>query len=156
MSYTDLAFEQGDDGLFDLIIEDGDFKPTEGLETALLVSLFSDRRAYADEVPDPLKRRGTIIDLVPEEPGDKYGSGLWFYEQSRLSTEVRNGVRNEAEMSLQWTVADRLATFVQAEATREPANRLLNLNISLTALDGGLSSYVFKIADATRRGAFVR
>ncbi len=156
MSYTDLAFEQDDDGLFDLIIEDGDFKLAEGLETALLVSLFSDRRAYFDEVPDPLKRRGCIIDLVAEEPGDKYGSGLWFYEQSRLSTEVRNGIKNEAEMSLQWTVTDKLATFVQADAIRKPADRSLALNITLTALNGGVTCHAFKIADATRRGALVR
>lgn len=156
MTFTDLAFDQDEDGIFDLVIEDGDFKLTEGFETALLVSLFSDRRAYLDEVPDPEKRRGWIGDLVSEKPGDKIGSGLWFYEQSRLSVDDENGVRDEAEKSLDWTITDSWITHVQAQTEKIPSKRSLKLNLTLTMLNGGVSSYAYEVADATQRGAFVR
>lgn len=156
MTFTDLAFDQDEDGIFDLVIEDGDFKLTEGFESALLVSLFSDRRAYLDEVPDPEKRRGWIGDLVAETPGDKIGSGLWFYEQSRLSVDDENGVRDEAEKSLDWAITDSWITLAQAQTAKTASKRSLKLNITLTMLDGGVSSYAFEVADATQRGAIVR
>ncbi len=156
MTFTDLAFEQDEDGIFDLVIEDGDFKLTEGFETALLVSLFSDRRAYLDEVPDPEKRRGWVGDLVSETTGDKIGSGLWFYEQSRLSVDDENGVRDEAEKSLDWAITDNWITLAQAQTEKTASKRSLKLNITLTMLDGGVSSYAFEVADATQRGAIVR
>lgn len=156
MTYTDLAYKQDNDGIFDLIIENGDFQLTEGFETALLVSLFSDRRAYQDEIADPVKRRGWIGDLVSELPGDRIGSGLWFYEQSRLTKDDENGVRDEAEKSLSWAVADNWITHAQAQTMQVPSKRTLKLNISLTMIDGGVSSYAFEVADATRRGSFVR
>lgn len=157
MTYTDLAFTQDEDGIFDLIIEDGDFKLTKGFETALLTSLFSDRRAYVDEVPNPLKRRGWIGDLVSETPGDKYGSGLWLkIRQSRLDKEDQNFVRDESEKCLQWAVNDRLLNYVQANTEAQPSKRSLKLNITLTALDGGVSSYAFEVANATRRGNLAR
>lgn len=156
MTYIDLAHDQDGDKMFDLVIENGDFKTTEGLETALLTSLFSDRRAYADEVNDPLKRRGWIGDLVSQIPGDKFGSGIWFYEQSRLTQTVENGVRSEADLALQWLLSEQLATFVNAETDIERATRTLKINITITSLNGGVSSRAFEIADATRRGAFIR
>ena len=56
--YVDLAYAQDDEGVFDLVIDEdmADFDTTDGLESAIVVSLFSDRRAYRDEVGDPMKR----------------------------------------------------------------------------------------------------
>lgn len=156
MRYIDLAYEIDGDNHYDLIIENGDFKLTGGIETALLVSLFSDRRAYADEVPNPLNRRGWIGDIVADEPGDKHGSGLWFYEQSRLITDVENGVRDEAEKSLRWTVTDQLANFVDVKTAKHPGNRRLTINIKLTALNGGVSSHAYDVVQSTNSGAFAR
>ena len=58
--FTDLAFAADDEGIYDLVVdaEAGDFAIATGFESAYAVSLFSDRRARADEVADPLKRRG--------------------------------------------------------------------------------------------------
>lgn len=153
--FTDLAYERQDDGIYDLVIDPdtGDLATTDGLDSAIFVSLFSDRRAYADEVSDPRKRRGWIGDLVSEVTGDKFGSGLWLYEQHRLTPTVENGVRLEAEQALSWLVDEDLVTYVEAETLRLPAARTLNIKITLTALDGGVSTRAYELADATRRGA---
>lgn len=156
MSYTDLELKQDHEGIFDLSIENGDFKTVSGLETALAVSLFSDRRAYVDEVPDPLERRGWIGDLFSEHNGDIHGSGLWFYMQSRSLKENENGIKSESRQALEWLITDGLAGFVDVTTDVSHQKRRLTLNITITALNGGVSSHAFDIGQATKTGTLIR
>ena len=41
----DILIEQQSDGTFDIEFENGDFKSTTGLDTAIIMSLFIDKRA---------------------------------------------------------------------------------------------------------------
>ena len=157
-SYTDLAYVRDAEGDYDLAIDPatGDLVVTQGLESALFVSLFSDRRARADEVADALKRRGWIGNLVAEVPGDNHGSGLWLYEQRRLTGETVAGLRLEAEHALEWMAQEGLIRTASARLVTDPANRRVTLLIDLTEPDGGTTSRAFALADATRQGALVR
>lgn len=156
--YTDLAYEQDDDGIFDLIIDEdqADFETTDGLESAIVVSVFSDRRAYKDEVGDPMRRRGWIGDLVSEVPGDLHGSGLWLYEQSRLTQEVVTGVRQEAEQCLEWMIQEDLVVSVSAAVASDPVKRQLRLVITTSSPTGGTSVRAYELANATRNGTLAR
>lgn len=156
--YTDLQFVQDDEGIFDLIIDEdaGDFVTTDGLESAILVSLFSDRRAASDEVPDPRRRRGWIGNLIAEVPGDNAGSGLWLYEQKRLSGDVIAGLRTEAEQALEWMVDQAVANGVSARVVAVPANRQVLLSVDLTETSGDVTSRSYRLADATRQGIIAR
>lgn len=156
--FTDIAFEQDADGMFDLTIDEstGDFVLTGGLETAVIVSLFSDRRARKDEVADPMLRRGWDGDLVPDVPGDVHGSGLWLYEQRRLGPGDYGGVRIEAETALAWMVGEGLARSASAAVTPVPAKRQLQLRVTLTEPDGGVTSKAYVLADATRAGLIAK
>lgn len=149
--YTDLAYEQDDEGIFDLIIDEdqADFETTDGLESAIVVSVFSDRRAYKDEVGDPMRRRGWIGDLVSEVPGDLHGSGLWLYEQSRLTQEVVTGVRQEAEQCLEWMIQEDLVLSVSAAVASDPVKRQLRLVITTSSPTGGTSVRAYELANAT-------
>ncbi len=156
--YTDLAYEQDDEGIFDLIIDEdqADFETTDGLESAIVVSVFSDRRAYKDEVGDPMRRRGWIGDLVSEVPGDLHGSGLWLYEQSRLTQEVVTGVRQEAEQCLEWMIQEDLVLSVSAAVASDPVKRQLRLVITTSSPTGGTSVRAYELANATRNGTLAR
>lgn len=156
--YTDLAFEQDSEGLFDLVIDETtrDLKVSDGLEASILVSLFSDRRAAADEVADPMRRRGWIGNLISEVPGDNHGSGLWLYEQARMTGEVVVGVKAEAVQSLEWMVDERLIDTVDAQVISEPSKRQLTLLMSVTDPQGNESIRAYRLADATRRGIIAR
>lgn len=155
--FTDLAFERDAEGIYDLVIDDdGDLKVTAGVESAIFISLFSDRRAYPDEVADPWKRRGTILDITAEIIGDRHGSGLWLYEQSRLTREIALEVELEAEQALSWMVRRRLAQFVIARAEMKPADRALWLNVDVTIAGGGVVSVAYQLWDATRTGELAR
>jgi phage gp46-like protein len=153
--YTDLVFELDSDGIYDLALDTDtrDMALIDGLESAIMVSLFSDRRAADDEVVDPLKRRGWIGDLVSEVPGDRHGSGLWLYEQRRLSEETIVGLKNEAEASLRWMLDEGLVTTVEASVVPDPAHRSVTLVIKLGSPQGGQTIRKFTLADKTRRRA---
>lgn len=155
--FTDLAMVEGPDGIFDIGLDEGsrDAATTDGLESAILESLFSDQRAPADLVPDPMKRRGWICDLVSDIPGDKNGSLLWLYSQSRLDGETAAGVAADARNALQWLIDDGLCNSVAVAITRVDATRTLFLLVTLGLIQGGVSQHAFAIANATRNGLLV-
>lgn len=156
--YVDLMVRQDDEGIFDLVIDAAaqDFATDDGLEPAIIASLFSDRRATRDEVADPMKRRGWIGNLLADVPGDNFGSGLWLYEQKRLSGDVVVGLRMEAEQALDWMNDVGLATGVDARVIAVPEKRQTLLAISITETSGDVTSKAYRLADATRRGLVAR
>ena len=155
--FTDLAVQADSENIYDLVVDEDtrDFVTTDGLESSQFVSLFTDRRARADEVADPLKRRGWIGDLVSDIPGDIIGSGLWLYEQRRLTADVAAGVRLEAEAALQWMVPD-IAKPVVAEVVRDPVARSVSLLVRTSFPTGGQSTKSYVLATATRAGLLAR
>lgn len=157
-TFSDLDFARDADGVYDLVIDEdtGDFQTTAGMRSALFVSLFSDRRARADEVADPLRRRGWIGDLYAEVPGDLHGSGIWLYNQRRMTGDVRQGVRLEAVNALAWLLQERLAQSVDAEIEHDDAARSLRLNVSIAAADGGVSQTSFELWNRTLAGELAR
>lgn len=149
--YTDIDFVRDADGVYDLDFdaETKDFALIDGLESSLLISLFSDRRAAADEIGDPLLRRGWIGDLVSDVPDDKHGSGIWLYDQRKLTHETTIGVRLEAERALRWMQEDGIVSAVNVVATPEPASRAIRLSVTLGMPSGGTSTRAYLVTTAT-------
>lgn len=150
--YTDLKFQQDPDGIFDLVIEGGDLAVLDGLESALLVSLFSDRRADESEIGDPMKRRGWIGDLVADDQRDRHGSGLWLFEQARLTDDVVVGLRTEAEQCVDWMQDAGLTTHATATVQAVPSRREARIVLTLNFLNGATSDYAYDLAAATQAG----
>ncbi len=75
------------------------------LQTALLISLFSDRLAHdSDAIPDgTTNRRGWWGD-----EGETYpiGSRLWLIDRSKLDQDVANAARGYIIEALQWFIDD--------------------------------------------------
>lgn len=147
--FTDLYVERDEDGIYDLVIEDGDLKKTAGMDSAIFISLFTDRRANPDEVADPMKRRGWCgTENTPDQQGN-VGSGIWLYEQRRLTKGVSEGVRMEAYQCLNWLVFDDLAKTINVEIKPIPEDRSTKLNIAITASNGGVTNTGFQLWDGT-------
>lgn len=152
--FTDLAVVRGADGIYDIDIDapNRDAELDDGLYEAIFISLFSDRRAAADEVADPMKRRGWIGDLVADVPGDRHGSGLWLYAQSRLTPDIQAGIESDARGCLAWMVDDGLVSSVTVSTERQDAARQLVLNVTMSLAGGNVSRHAFVLANATRSG----
>lgn len=105
--------------LADLVRNGGNIQTDAGLETAVLISYFTHRRADDDDdLPSPGDKRGWWGDAYPDEPGHKSGSRLWLLARSNLNQSTLNLAVQYAEESLQWMIADKVAISVQATAER--------------------------------------
>lgn len=134
---------------FDLQIgPDGDILTEDWLETAFLVSLFSDRRAEADQVPLAIQRRGWVGDL--ETPDDPIGSWLWTLDQARITATTAARATDYVERSLRWLVDDGIALAVEADATVQQSGILVAATV---ARPNAESETLFAaLWDATARG----
>jgi phage gp46-like protein len=103
---------------FDLGTERGDLATDNGLLSAVLVSLFTDRRANADDViPDGTgDRRGYWGDTYPEIDGDLIGSRLWLLSREKQLPDVLQRAQTYAEEALAWLVEDNIARSFAAPA----------------------------------------
>ncbi len=83
----------------------------EGLETAIIISLFTDRRAnHDDALPDGGDdRRGWWADAFPELEGDRIGSRLWLLFREKDMQSVVNRAREYTDEALAWLVQDGVA-----------------------------------------------
>lgn len=130
---TDITIDLHSTGLdappeFDLCLSGNDLATDAGLHTAVVVSLFSDRRAEADDpLPGSDDRRGWWADAYPDIDGDLIGSRLWLLAREKQTDEVLNRAREYAQEALQWLIDDGIAqrVTVTAEHVRQGVLGLL-------------------------------
>lgn len=138
-------------GEADLAMNGGDLATDGGLQTAVIISLFTDRLANpGDPIPDgTADRRGWWGDM-PLDPGaqdtapsgpDLTGSRLWLLERALQTQETLNQARAFAEESLAWMVTDGVAGSVSAAASF-PRDGWLQLDIAITQ-QGSATSFAF-------------
>ena len=113
---SDIQLTQTDQGYYDFEIANGDFVMTNGLDTALIISLFADARADNSEVPVPILRRGWWGDLVSDYPTYQTGSKLWLLNQARSNLETLNLSKTYMQNSLSWLTDDKLASKINVDA----------------------------------------
>ena len=94
----------------DLVIENGDLKADNGLETAALITLYSDRIVTQDQLPPGLDSlRGWWADLVSEIQGDRIGSRLWTLERSKTLEATAIELESILEEAFDWMLDDGVA-----------------------------------------------
>ncbi len=119
-------------GYGDLIVQDRDLERDPGLETAVVVSLFSNRRAAdGDALPDPAgSREGWWADTFNND-GDKIGSKLWLIGREKLlPTEIIPRAEQYAKEALDWMITDGVAGEVDVIANRAGLSTVI-LNVTI-------------------------
>jgi len=104
---------------FDSSIQD--LESDAGLETAVIISLFTDRRAKEDDIlPDSNNpdRRGWWGDLVSDIKNDQIGSRLWLLNREKTLKSVLIKAKKYAEEALDWLIEDKIAVRVEVNAER--------------------------------------
>src|SRR4051812_11864908 len=93
LQLADLALVWDEsNGSADVALIDSDLASDAALETAVMLSLFLDRRAQPDDAPpsgDPNDRRGWWADQFADTEGDLVGSRLWLLDRSKLTGDTR-------------------------------------------------------------------
>lgn len=102
----------------DLVLNGFDLGTEDGLKTAVIISLFTDRRASADdELPQgATDRRGWWGDTFADQDGDLIGSRLWLLRRAKRTAETLTKVVEYCEEALAWLVQDGVASAVSATA----------------------------------------
>jgi phage gp46-like protein len=108
----------------DLVWDDNDLQLDQGLATAVLISLFTDRRATVDdELPDSdsTDRRGFWGDQVlPARVGEQMGSRLWLLERSKSWDEVEGLAEEYTLEALQWMIDDGIVSQIDIDIEAQP------------------------------------
>lgn len=117
----------------------------DGLETAVVLSLFTDRRANPEDVlPDPDGgRRGWFGDSFPAVDGDRIGSRLWLLHRERQTDAVLERARGYAAEALAWLKEDGVASAVDV-AAEYPRRGVLALEVRIARAEDGPVRYRFE------------
>lgn len=111
MTALDIKFKMSK-GYYDISFDNHQLETTSGLDTAILMSLFVDRRADASEVPRVEYRRGWWGNLVGSIVNYNIGSKLWLLIQARKDNNCTNLATTYIYDCLKWLVEDKLADKV--------------------------------------------
>jgi phage gp46-like protein len=115
-----LVWDQVAGGADPALTADGiDLLADNGLETAVFLSLFLDRRANADdEIPDgTTDPRGWWADEHADVPGDLIGSRRWLLDRSKRSGETAKRLQHYDTEALAWLIEDGVAESVTVTVT---------------------------------------
>lgn len=134
---TDIALTlDAPHGVADLVLAAGDLATDAGLRTAILVSLFTDARARADDaLPEPnADRRGWWGDFDAPD-GDETGSRLWLLGRAKATGATLRAAEDHATAALAWLTEDGVASAVDVVAS-SPAAGVLALAVILDRPNG--------------------
>jgi phage gp46-like protein len=134
-----------EDAMGDWLLATGDLQTGQDLETACLVSLFTDRLATPDFVPTDgsSDRRGWWADPYNDQP---LGSNLWQLERAKKTRDTLALARRYAEEALQWLVDDGVAAQITVNTSwlgSSIGSTMLGIGIALVQPNGSLSRFSF-------------
>lgn len=98
--------------------------PDQPLIRAVLISLFTWRRANADDPLPGLDRFGWWGDNFASEANDRIGSRLWLLAREKMQQTTANRAKEYAEEALEWLINDGVAARVDVEAERQGTDRI--------------------------------
>lgn len=145
-----------DSGMIDLVAGASGLTVETTLETAVIISLFTDRRADPDDVlPDaapqagvlPDNRRGWCGDALREVAGDLYGSRLWLLSRAKQTEETRQRAIFYIRECLQWMIDDGHVLTIEIEAEWYGNDGRLNALITLALPDGSIFKQTVTVFD---------
>ena len=128
-------------GLGDWGLAQGDLETGQDLESACLVSLFSDRLATPDFVPTDgtSDRRGWWADPYLEEP---LGSNLWQLERAKKLRATLGDARRWTLDALQWLIEDGVAKEVICYTAWIGSN-MIGIAVAIIKPDGSETRFRF-------------
>ena len=117
----------------------------DSLDTAVILSLFTDARANDDDTlpHGQSDRRGWWADAYPSAGGDRFGSRLWLLRASKQLQASLITARQYAEESLAWMIEDGAAKKVEVE-TFVVRDEVMGMLVRIYKPDGTVPSFRFE------------
>lgn len=105
------------------------------IERAVVISLFTWRRAEDSDPVDDDERYGYWGDAYPDVARDRIGSRLWLLRRRSLTAETIQDTERYAREALAWMLEDEVVSAVQVDLVRPNPTRL-DLYVTLTLDEG--------------------
>lgn len=119
--------------LWDMTFTNGDLTSTTGLDTAVLMSIYTDARASYSEVPEIQRRRGWWGNIVSNYPNYEIGSKIWLLQQSRLDQNTLNLAKTYSYNCLSWMIDDGYITNINVSTEKTNSEEMLaNITLSIS------------------------
>jgi len=138
-----------ENGIIDLEITSTGLSIDSSLQSAVIISLFTDRRADDDDkLPSinnngvlPPDKKGWVGDIL-DDKGRLIGSRLWLLDREKQTEETRLRAIEYAEEALQWILDDGRAVDIKIYAGWGDLGRM-DMKIEIYLIDG--STYSLEI-----------
>src|SRR5215469_5664227 len=131
-------------GIGDWLLATGDLQTGQDLETACLVSLFTDKLATPDFVPTDgtTDRRGWWADPYNDQP---LGSNLWQLERAKKTRDTLGLARTYALDALQWLITDGIARAIDCNTMwlGGAGSTALGIALAIVKPGGTLTRFTF-------------
>jgi len=102
---------------WDLKLANGDLVGDDGLETAVAISLFTDKRVTDEQLPELQDdKKGWWGDMISEVNQDQIGSRFWTLKRSKVSNETLRLYEDYAKEALQHLIEDGVARSITVSA----------------------------------------
>lgn len=126
---ADIRLGMTQELIFDLVMDGPDLATDDGLETAAVVSLFTDARADPEELPEGHDdRRGFW--------GSDVGSKLWTLSREKTLNDVVVRAEEYTREALQWMQDDGVVSSIEVAANLESREKL-GINVYIRRVEGG-------------------
>lgn len=137
---VDLKLTKDSEGTYDIGFQsNGDFELENGFDTALLMSLFQNKRLDESEQAIPQYRGGWWGNLLNDVTGYEIGSKLWALD-GRRTQDTLNKAIDYIRDSLQWLLDDGYLQDIQVSGafTSEEISELSFSESTITFADNGM------------------
>lgn len=111
---ADFALVMGEFG-GDIVIEGDDLARDDGLETSVVISLFTDARANPELIPAELPKddlRGYWGD-IENQVGDFTGSLLWLLKREKQVPATLTRAKQYCRDALKWMIEDKVSSRIE-------------------------------------------
>lgn len=131
-----------DDGYYDIDFdENGDFLMTNGLETAILMTVLAERRADESEITSADKRRGDWSNESNDINEYEVGSKFWLIDQARILQETINVGIDSLESGFEWMIDDDIIKEVNVDG--DIIDNSMIFTIELTKQNNKTETFIY-------------
>ena len=110
----DIKLTKTESGYYDLSIENGDIATVSGLETAIIVSLFTYARANVGDIPEAFRRSSWSGNILTKRENFELGSTLWTLVARQEQITYNRG-ESIVKQALRWLIRDEVADVITVE-----------------------------------------
>lgn len=129
----DLKLTKQEDGNYDFTLDSkGSLEMVANFDSAIIMSVFCEKRASNHEIIDNSLRRGWWGNELSDIPGFEIGSKLWLLEQSRNTLKELNLSITYMKTAFEWFVTQDYAQSVIVTGELTSSGIRVNIDIRVS------------------------